>query len=211
MKRKPFKKSRRAAEREPRRIYYLYCEGQNTEPGYFAALRRVVREALIEIQAFGDAGDPRALSTAAIAAKKSLRRKSKNSFEKNDEVWAVFDRDDHAHYYDAIKSCVDNGVQVANSNPCFELWLLLHVEEYHKPTGREEIYKVLRALRPDYDPIRKTLNFDDLIKTVDAAENRGERLVKCRTEECNGKALGPPYTMVFELTRSIRNAAKKSK
>lgn len=211
MRHKPFDRRRRRHVREPRRIYYLFCEGQNTEPGYFGALRRTVRDALIEIQSFGGSGEPKAISEAAIAHNKSLKRQSKNSFEGRDEVWAVFDRDDHDHYYDAAESCRNNGVSVANSNPCFEVWLILHVAEYHKPDGRAEVFKLLEKLRPDYDSTKKTLDFDDLIKTIDTAEQRGEILLRCRTEECGGNRLGPPYTMVFELTRSIRAAAKKAR
>jgi len=209
MKHKPFNRHRRRHVREPRRVFYLFCEGQNTEPGYFAALRRVVRDAFIEIQSFGAAGDPKALSAAAIAHSKGLRRRSGNSFEEKDEVWAVFDRDDWNHYYDAIETCQKNGVKVANSNPCFEIWLILHVQEFHQACDRAEVNRVLRKLRADYDPVKKVLNFDELISLLDDAERRGEAVLKRRKEECGFGKLGPPYTMVFELTRSIRAAAKK--
>lgn len=209
MKHKPFDRRRRRHVREPRRVFYLFCEGQNTEPGYFAALRRVVRDALIEIQSFGAAGDPKALSAAAVAHSKGLTRRSRNSFEEKDEVWAVFDRDDWDHYYEAIEICRKNGVKVANSNPCFEIWLILHVQEFHKACGQAEVCRALQRIRADYDPVKKVLDFDELITHLDDAERRGEAVLKRRNEECRFGKLGPPYTMVFELTRSIRAAAKK--
>ena len=49
-------------------------------------------------------------------------RRSKDSFEENDQVWAVFDRDEHPRFDEAIALCDGHGVLVGRSNPCFELW-----------------------------------------------------------------------------------------
>ena len=41
---------RAKAKREPKRRFIIYCEGENTEPGYFRALQHSFgRDALIEL------------------------------------------------------------------------------------------------------------------------------------------------------------------
>ena len=91
---------RRAARREPKRRFVLICEGANTEPQYFRALRRTCIEALIEIEAVPGIGVPYSVAQHAVERAQSLglnrkRKKGLSSFEEKDEVWAVFDRDSH--------------------------------------------------------------------------------------------------------------------
>jgi hypothetical protein len=62
-------------------------------------------------------------------------RKRRDSYEENDEIWTVFDRDAHPQFDEAVKLCEQNRVGVARSNPCFELWLILHEADYDKPDG----------------------------------------------------------------------------
>lgn len=51
-----------------------------------------------------------------------------------DEFWCVFDVEwprNHPGLKDAIERARQNNIRLAVSNPCFELWLILH----HKNTG----------------------------------------------------------------------------
>jgi len=49
-------------------------------------------------------------------------------FDEDDQFWLVIDKDrwDKAGLYEIISLCNDSNYRVALSNPCFELWLLLH-------------------------------------------------------------------------------------
>jgi len=44
------------------------------------------------------------------------------------ELWVVFDRDENTpqEVYAAFRLARQNGIRIAFSHPCFELWLLLH-------------------------------------------------------------------------------------
>ncbi len=49
-----------------------------------------------------------------------------------DEFWCVFDVEwprNHPGLKEAIEQARQNGIQLAVSNPCFELWLILHFQE----------------------------------------------------------------------------------
>ncbi len=203
---------RRKGGREPKRKFVLFCEGQSTEPDYFKSLRVQVRGALIEIEIVPGAGVPYTIAKAASKEAKNRglakgSRKKLDSYEKQDEVWAVFDRDQHPNYTNAVQKCMASGVGVARSNPCFEVSLILHFCDYHKPDDRHGVQCLLKQLCDDYDPKgRKTTNCDLLIESLELAENRAVGQLSQRKEE--GSAYGAPSTTVFQLTRSIREAAK---
>ena len=75
----------------------------------------------------------------------------KNSFEENDEIWVAFDRDDHPRFEEAIALCKNYGIKIGRSNPCFEVWLTLHIQEYNQIRPGNQVQALLSKLRPEYD------------------------------------------------------------
>ncbi len=205
---------RRPAHALPRTKFWLFCEGENTEPDYFRALSLAFRGSLIAIEADGGIGDPRRIVAAAARKARDIgiskrRRRSPNSFEDRDSVWAIFDHDDHAHFDSAVEQCRSRGIKVARSNPCFEVWLILHVEDYHRPDDSKAVQRHLTNLCLGYDRRGgKSLDCTQLLERIEDAERRAERQLEERAKE--GKAFGRPCTTVFQLTRSIRKAALDS-
>jgi hypothetical protein len=138
-----------------------------------------------------------------------VRRRRRDSYEEKDEIWAVFDRDKHPRINDAVKLCERHHVGVARSNPCFEIWLILHETDYDRPDSSRAVQGHLRSLRPEYDPSsRKLLDCGELVARIEAAEQRAEAQLARR--EAEGAPYGPPSTTVFLLTRAIRGAVKPS-
>ena len=145
---------------------------------------------------------------AARARKHGLaprQRKQRNSFEESDQVWAVFDRDDHPRFDEAVALCKSNGVCVARSDPCFELWLILHERDYDRACTRRDVQRKLASLRPEYDRDgAKTPDCADLIQRVEDAERRAEAQLQRRDEE--GAPHGNPSSTAGQLTWAIRKA-----
>ena len=54
-------------------------------------------------------------------------------------VWVVFDKDDFDTFDEAIKLASENEIEVAWSNPCFELWVLLHFSFVDSALHRDQI------------------------------------------------------------------------
>lgn len=121
---------------QPKKFLRIYCEGEKTEPYYFNAYiahkfpgdqgRKVV---LVEKT---NKNTPVQLVNVAVAAKKNAVNLE------GDEFWVVYDRESPAKYPDAkhaeARNKADaNGVHVALSNVCFELWLLLHCQPCAAP------------------------------------------------------------------------------
>lgn len=197
---------RKVELRAPKKKFVIFTEGRNTEPEYFEALRSVLRGALVEIEIIGAAGVPKTIATKAADRSKQLRsKKVLSSFEEQDEIWAVFDRDEHPLIPEAMQQCSASKVEVAFSNPCFELWLILHFEDYDRPDHRSVIQKHLEKLCPEYSRnARKTANCVKLMELLDGAEQRAEVQLRRRLEE--GDPPSEPFTTVFKLTRNMRAA-----
>ncbi|MBK8759010.1 MAG: RloB domain-containing protein [Sulfuritalea sp.] len=156
---------RRAAQRAPYKRMLVVCEGEKTEPHYLGEIRQEHRLATANVQVWPSALGTQPLQVVNYA--ESLFRDgdgSKGILPKAfDHVCAVFDRDDHGTYHNALaradslngklKNDAGEGVafQAIASVPCFELWLLLHFEDIHAPIGRDEVYARLRCHLPAYD------------------------------------------------------------
>jgi RloB-like protein len=200
----PARLRRRKPIRNPRAKIIIVCEGKVTEPQYFYELARhynslismnlIIREA---------AGVPLSILRKA----RELVRHPEDDFGQNDQVWVVFDRDDHPEIARAINEAGEAGVSVGYSNPCFELWLVLHYRDYDAPVRRDQIQRLLRSLMPKYDPRgSKEIAFAEICDAVEVAESRAERMGVRRVEERN--LLGNPCSTIYKLTKEIRKHGK---
>lgn len=102
----------------------IVCEGEKTEPQYFYGLKEQTKNSRVRIHCLEGAGVPK---TVVVAAKEELQKAKRRAAAENDDnlaydaVWCVFDVDDHPYVREAIQQAHDNGLQLAVSNPCFEL------------------------------------------------------------------------------------------
>jgi RloB-like protein len=119
---------RKVGTRRPRKTLLVFCEGERTEPEYLDALKRqpaVHDVAAVDLRIeIGHGGSvPRTLVSMAAAA----RSKALDEEGEIDEVWCVFDVEwpqNHPGLSEAVEQARQNNIQLAVSNPCFELWLL---------------------------------------------------------------------------------------
>ncbi|MDR1386951.1 MAG: RloB family protein [Propionibacteriaceae bacterium] len=105
----------------------VFCEGKRSEPDYVAALRRLpeVRwNTSLQIEIVPQPGVPLTLVQRAV---KRARDPEVN------QCWCLFDVEwpqNHPHLAEAMRTAAQReGVHVAVSNPCFELWLILHHQD----------------------------------------------------------------------------------
>jgi hypothetical protein len=125
---------RRVATRQPRKTLLIFCEGQKTEPEYLDALKRQpsVRDvAAVDLRVeTGHGGSvPKTLVSMAIDA----RRRAIDEEGEIDEFWCVFDVEwprNHPDLKDAVEQARQGGIELEISNPCFEVWLILHFQDH---------------------------------------------------------------------------------
>ena len=197
---------RRPPQREPKRRILIICEGTVTEAGYFRDLRSLFRNPLVEIEIDNEGGVPKTLVEKAAARKKAAEREAKgqrDEFLRYDMVWCVFDVDEHPHLFDARQQARDNGIDLAVSNPCFELWALLHFQSQTAYLERDEARRRLQEHIPGYD---KALPFKRLHPTYSEAVKRAQNLERLR-EEAQDPG-GNPSTGVYQLTEIIRESGR---
>ena len=73
-----------------------------------------------------------------------VAKRQRDSYLAFDEVWCVHDVDDHPRLDEARIMARDNDISLAVSNPCFELWLLLHFREDPGMQDRETLIDKLK-------------------------------------------------------------------
>ena len=118
--------ARRPPQLQPRLRILVVCEGSVTEPEYFFAFRDWVRNPRVQITLPKTRGTPFTLVQLALRLKQEAARRARAESDENlhfDEVWCVYDVDDHPKLNDARQLAEANHIQLAISNPCFELWL----------------------------------------------------------------------------------------
>jgi hypothetical protein len=181
------------------------CEGQKTEPAYLRGLRRHLRNNLIEIDVVPGPGVPATVVARAVEKQRdSARARKRHPDEVYDEVWAVFDRDEHPGYAGAIETARVSGVHAANSNPCFELWLLLHFQDQTAALERDDACARLKLHVPTYEKRFETddgKGFEAFSGNLDAACARAETI---RRRASENQTDGNPTTNMDLLLRSVR-------
>jgi hypothetical protein len=125
---------RKVATRRPRKTLVVFCEGERTEPEYLAALKRKpsVRDvAAVDLRVETGYGGSVPRTLVAMAAEARARAIEEDA--EIDEFWCVFDVEwpkNHPGLDEAVQRARQNGINLAVSNPCFELWLILHLQDH---------------------------------------------------------------------------------
>lgn len=92
--------------------------------------RRDLRDrVLVTVDGFRGAA-PLSLVEHAVATKRETEREeARGRGSAYDEIWCVFDRDLHPNVDEALALAERYGIGVVLSNPCIELWFVLHFED----------------------------------------------------------------------------------
>lgn len=196
---------RKAPGVSPKVKIYVVCEGRNTEPDYFGRCVEFYGASLVEMEVVSGAGVPMTLVGKAVDLRSRLlaeSRRSKDSFSACFRVWAVFDRDEHPAVAEALELAERNKIDVAFSDPCFELWPILHLQDYGAQDGRHELQKRLSGIMEKYDHEGGAIVDFEMIKgEFYKAYDRAELLLKQRVgENC---PRGRPSTSVGHLVLKI--------
>ncbi len=187
-----------------RKFIRILCEGAKTEPNYFRGIIKVNQIQGARIV------KPKDNSPIGVvkAAKKEMEIAKKARIPKKDvEVWAVFDKDQHANLANAIKMAKDNDIKVAFSNICFEFWILLHFEKSTKPFRTCD--EVIKYIRQNYDQeySKKNDHFERLKDKIEFAIHNNHWLIEkhWKFELQNGKPFYEinPYTNVYSLVEFL--------
>lgn len=129
---------RRVTTEATRHEILVFAEGKVTEEGYLRHHHSRNRSA-VNVQIHEFQGDPISLVRRAMEEKKKGEQDEKRDRGRaHDEVWCVFDVDQHRNLKHAVSLAREHGIHLAISNPCIELWFLLHYEDQTAFIGRHD-------------------------------------------------------------------------
>lgn len=191
----------------------IICEGQKTEPNYFNEIRTEHRlnTTAIKILPSQKGTAPRQIVDYAYDLFINGDSRIKINARDFEQVYAIFDRDAHLSYHDALKHAetINNKKLLNNlkepiifkaivSVPNFELWYLLHYNLIQHPIERHAVIKELKKHILDYekgnnDCYKKTKHL------LDTAISNAAKLMS-KNNPYDGKN---PYTAVGELVQIL--------
>jgi hypothetical protein len=187
---------------EPKKRYFIACEGEKTEYHYFKGVMEFRDEIgihpLIEIipvkHEKNTGSNPLTIYKEAEEAVKKL-----SNFFPGDQLCIIADRDQHSFTEAQYKQLVDANekkeIRFCITNPCIEFWLLLHLcdaSEYDKAVLLEnkknkkrtqtELY-LMDKLGGGYSKrnLHFSLNYKDTVRT--AIRNSKKYVTDCRALE----------------------------
>ncbi len=210
-------RSRISGIRSPKLII-IASEGTNTERIYFEdmASPEYCRNLKVHIEVLKrkkTASSP----THILLALDDFRRKYHLALNKDDELWLVIDRDKWTlkELKSVASACQQKCYLLAVSNPCFELWLLLHIKSLDEYSILEKndiaknkrvspnkrfLEKELADLLGSYDKFNPDTS--KFLPFVDVAVSRARALDTKPTHRWPN-SLG---TRVYRLVESIKNS-----
>ena len=204
---------RKQGRRAPYDRVLIVTEGEKTEPNYVREIRAEYRLHTAHVQV-----RPGALGTQPLQVVEYAERLliygdrdlavQPRAFE---QVYAVFDRDDHPTYDQALDKAGlldrchlnDEGQPVAfnavPSVPCFELWLLLHFEDVLAPLHRTQAQQRVRQHLAGYEK-GQIGHWHSTRERIEDAVNRATVLALANNPR-DGRA---PYTGMHILVHRVK-------
>ena len=203
------------------RLIVIASEGRDTERIYFKALAKEYTNPRVHVHILERSEAEQNNSSPEHVLKQLNNYKEQYALEDDDELWLVVDKD---RWTEAMLSRVatecaqDDYMHMALSNPCIELWLLLHLVDTTLLTPEEQQQWLENRRKSKHaDPYLKVrlrqemgayheaaYEVQMLIVHVEEAIERAKALDKKTTDRWP-QALG---TRVYLLAESVMNRKK---
>ena len=139
-------RERREAFRDARLIV-IASEGKDTERIYFKALAKEYTNPRVHVHILERSVDEQNNSSPEHVLKQLNDYKSQYELEADDELWLVVDKDrwTEAMISRVATECLQEvAMHMALSNPCFEIWLLLHVKDQKSSISSDAVINELK-------------------------------------------------------------------
>jgi hypothetical protein len=140
-------RSRLYTKKEPdkeAKLFIIFCEGEKTEPNYFKYFNGIASQIRIELVAHVD-GKNSPLGLYETAGNLILPSPEnpfpKYALEAEDEIWFIVDTDNWGNALPRLRRDIGKhkNWSLAQSNPCFEVWLNYHFESDRPALTQMEI------------------------------------------------------------------------
>lgn len=181
----------RTSEVRDAKLFVIATEGQKTEVEYFDGIIAALKSTRVHVQLL-KRDESNSSPDYIIKLIDAYVDKYKLNMKQGDELWLVIDRDKQSWSESQIsliaQECIQKGYGLALSNPCFEVWLLLHFKDISSECSEQDKQKYL-------DNKRVSRNNTVLKKEVSA------ELLKCV----------PPISSIAELFPFVKDAIARAR
>ncbi len=200
------------------RLIVIAAEGRDTENIYFEAMKTSLCASGVHVEVLHRENDDSSPANVLAQIKDFM---DIYNIEEDDQLWVVVDRDRWTSKMlsSVARDCMTNdNLYFCVSNPCFELWLLLHLEDVlsydsdrmkelaankkNSKRGNTWLKKRMKDLMGHYH--ESDYDAYSLLQTIDSAINQAEKLDK-RPSDRWPQTVG---TRVYLLARSIMDIKK---
>jgi hypothetical protein len=194
---KPKVLKRQYANRPERKTVIIFCEGEASEPDYINALKRLPEirsNTSISIEIDPGWGVPLTLVKRAVERSRE---------DEVDECWCVFDVEwpkNHPNLKRAVQLADQHGIRLAISNPCFELWLILHYEHQAAFMSTKEAERKSRSLD---GRAGKRISAEHYMKNRRAAAQRAAGLADLHSQNDSVFPRNNPSSTMCDLLAAV--------
>lgn len=165
--------TRREPEKEGK-LYFIFCEGEKKETTYFYFFNKLASQIILQIVPIEDGkNSPMGLYKNAL---NNLLASETNpsptySLNEGDEIWFIIDTDRWGAEINTLRENAANHKNwfVAQSNPCFEVWLYYHFEK-DKPQKEITNWKAFlnEIVKGGFNPNKHPLHIQTAIVNTEA-------------------------------------------
>ena len=102
--------------------YLIVTDAEKTEKNYFEGIKNIIPDSLkndLQIKIYSNKPLAKIIDFAA---------EQRNKDERFRDIWLVFDRDEVKNFDKLIEEAKESKMNVAWSNPCFEIWLMSYFQ-----------------------------------------------------------------------------------
>lgn len=215
------KSFKRKKKRKPlKKLFLIACEGKKTEPNYIEDLVQSEKDAR-KIAAGSKVLIVNHQHTDPCGVLDDLLLDP--NYEYAEQRWIVIDRDavenikskngghTQENFDTALSKSSKEGVDVAFSNPCFELWLILHFEYRDSASSRYDVQRKALELLKKNKILKPNASLDDLKAKKGLYSALGEKklanAMKNAEKLCkkNGASCQNPCTTFHKLINAIND------
>lgn len=192
---------RRPEEKSPKSTILVCAEGEVTERLYVNGLKRMLRGRPVHIDMGPASGEPLKIVRSAI---KQSRNRGSDPY---DEVWCLIDVESPPQQ--GLSAALDlarkHDINCAASNPCFELWLVLHLCACNRYMTTKQMVRFAEEKLCSY--ASKKFKFDEIEPFIGNAISRAEALEK---EHGPATALSQknPSTAMWEFMQMLQRCGE---
>ena len=199
------KLTRGAAKKDPKPLMHIYSEGEVTEIQYIRDYYRISKKHV----ALGDLQGglaPKTVADRCEEKKQEIKTTSRRDpMRRKDLVWGVFDVDGHDLLVESIRRIRSSGCDVAVSNPCIEVWGLLHYSKVDQPMSNTKAQSELAKKMLGYHHKNNAaFNFSQLSpEMIQAAKDNAKHGRISREREGSLFPANSPFSCFDHLLRAI--------